>query len=282
VAKPWGRIELDYINHDKFKAINANAICLWHEGKNYCDLRLTDGLIPTATAKHFRFHSKKAIEMLTTSCGPKPGADQPYAPLWEVVSGFGWKMHDYLEHNDCRDEVQERLARYEEERARKKANQKAWRERQKFERRANWPTVTDNVTGYAAVTEPVTGEQRSSPLPGKHQHQHLQISPTERGRGQPPMHIPGLSGRFKVWRWMVDEWVKRLGDQAESFNVEAWLLDLDQRDKLLIPVNTNWKWLDAQWWDEATKRGLVAQAAVVGGEDAMWAAAIRKGPSVRP
>jgi uncharacterized protein YdaU (DUF1376 family) len=106
-------------------------------------------------------------------------------------------------------------------------------------------------------------------------------SPSERGN-QPPLHIPGLSGRFKVWRWMLEEWIGRLGDRAETFDIEAWLLELDARDKLLIPVNTNWKWLDAQWWDEATKRGLVAQAAVVGGEDAMWAAAIRKGPSVRP
>src|SRR5712671_3674522 len=102
MAKPWGRIELDYINHDKFKALNANAMSLWHEGKNYCDVRHTDGLIPMTTAKHFRFYSKKAAAFLLVSAGEKPGAGVPYAPLWEVIEGFGFKMHDYLEHNSSR------------------------------------------------------------------------------------------------------------------------------------------------------------------------------------
>lgn len=106
-------------------------------------------------------------------------------------------------------------------------------------------------------------------------------SAEERGRGKPPLNLQ-LSGRFKVWQWMLDEWFERLGDQAEAFDVEAWLHDLDRKDKLLIPANTNWKWLDAQWWDEATRRGLVAHAAIVGGEDAVYAAIGKKGPSVRP
>lgn len=106
-------------------------------------------------------------------------------------------------------------------------------------------------------------------------------SAEERGRGKPPLNLQ-LSGRFKVWQWMLDEWFERLKEQGEAFDIEAWLHDLDKRDKLLIPANTNWKWLDAQWWDEATKRGLVANAAVLGGDDAMWAEAARKGPSVRP
>ena len=118
MPKPWAKYEIGFIGHDKFRAINANAICLWLEGKNYADSKLTDGLLPIYEVKLWRFYGPKALAMLTTSCGLKPGTSQFYAPLWEPVDGFGWMMHDYLAHNDCREEAQERIAQRERERER--------------------------------------------------------------------------------------------------------------------------------------------------------------------
>lgn len=107
MAKPWARLVQNYINHPKFLALTANAICLWLEGKNYCDMHATDGMIPREALKTFRFAGAKSIEALLRSCGVKPNGEA-YASLWEPHI-VGYRMHDYLEHNDCHDEVKQRL-----------------------------------------------------------------------------------------------------------------------------------------------------------------------------
>lgn len=118
MSKPWGRYEIGYINHPKFRALNQNAICLWWECKNYCDEFHTDGLVPCSVVRGFRFHGAKAVDLLTRSCGMKPN-HQSYAPLWERIDIGGvcyYRMHDYLDHNDCRDKVMDRIAKAEERR----------------------------------------------------------------------------------------------------------------------------------------------------------------------
>lgn len=153
--KPWAKYEVGFINHDKFRAITPNAICLWLEGKNYADDKHTDGLLPEYEVKHWRFYSKKSVALLTTSVGLNPRTDQVYFPLWDAVEGFGFKMHDYLDHNDCKEEVQARIGKADEDRKRRATNQKEWRERQKEDRRQ--AALLEN-----AITEPITGESRSA------------------------------------------------------------------------------------------------------------------------
>jgi hypothetical protein len=80
MPKPWGKYEIDYLDHPKFRALHANAIVLWHEAKNYCDKFQTDGRFPKEIVKTFRFSTAKAVEQLERSCGVKPNGD-PYAPL---------------------------------------------------------------------------------------------------------------------------------------------------------------------------------------------------------
>lgn len=113
MAKPWGRLELNFINHPKFLALTANAIALWLEGKNWSDMQHTDGLIPKEALHTFRFRGVKSIKLLTCSCGSKPDGT-PYQPLWQTMEGFGFKMHDYLNHNDSRDVVLARIGRAED------------------------------------------------------------------------------------------------------------------------------------------------------------------------
>lgn len=110
MAKPWARYEVGFINHAKFRALPSNAICLWLEGKDYADEHLTDGLLPLYIVKGFRHFSRRNMELLMTSAGPKSdGGGEKYAPLWEPHE-MGIKMHDYLEHNDCREVVKARMA----------------------------------------------------------------------------------------------------------------------------------------------------------------------------
>lgn len=108
--KPWAKLEIGYLSHPKFLALSANAICLWHEGKNYCDAHQTDGIIPKDALRTFRFRGVASVSLLLRSCGDKPNGS-PYAPLWEAHATGGYRMHDYLDHNDCRDAV---LARMEQ------------------------------------------------------------------------------------------------------------------------------------------------------------------------
>lgn len=114
MGKPWAKTEIDFINHPKFRALNSNAICLWIEGKNYCDKHMTDGLIPTHIVKQFRFNGRKSVESLMASCGPK-NESHTHAPLWELHP-VGFKMHDYLDYNDCRDVALARIQQAEDER----------------------------------------------------------------------------------------------------------------------------------------------------------------------
>lgn len=109
VAKPWARYEQNYINHPKFLALTANAICLWIEGKNYCDLHQTDGFIPQKSLKTFRFFSQKSLKLLTVSHGNHDGI--AWAPLWETIADLPscFHMHDYLDYNDCREQVLARI-----------------------------------------------------------------------------------------------------------------------------------------------------------------------------
>lgn len=112
MAKPWGKYEIDYLDHPKFRALNANAIVLWMEAKNHCDKFQTDGRFPVAVVRTFRYYSVKGVELLTRSCGVKPNGEH-YAALWGAIDIGGvryYVMHDYLDHNDCRDEVLARIA----------------------------------------------------------------------------------------------------------------------------------------------------------------------------
>lgn len=126
MGKPWSRMEVGYWDHIKFQSLSANAICLWHEGKNYCDKHHTDGLMPLVVVKQFRFHGKKAVDALTAPCEtPKPDGSA-YAALWEAHP-VGWKMHDYLDHNDCREVVEARIAAAEARREAERQRKADWR-----------------------------------------------------------------------------------------------------------------------------------------------------------
>lgn len=119
-------MEVGYWDHIKFQSLSANAICLWHEGKNYCDKHHTDGLMPLVVIKQFRFHGKKAVDALTAPCEtPKPDGSA-YSALWEAHP-VGWKMHDYLDHNDCREVVEARIAAAEARREAERQRKADWR-----------------------------------------------------------------------------------------------------------------------------------------------------------
>jgi hypothetical protein len=254
MGKPWARYEIGFIKHDKFRAISSNAICLWLEGKDYADTKLTDGLLPDYEVKHWRFYSKKSVELLTHSCGVKPGTQTAYAPLWEVVEGFGFKMHDYLDHNPSRDETQARLAEKEKKREADRERLKRWRDAKRH------GDETQDETRFATPNETVETlytEDRSQ-ITDLTVPKERERKPTPDGGGKRPIY---QSDRFVVFEWQHDEIEKMLGPHFLGFDIHAFWDELTQRSRaqgLVIPADreARWKWLQAQVEVEARKRGL--------------------------
>lgn len=150
MAKPWARVQVGYTRHPKFSRLNGNAFGLWHQIKDHCNEFHTDGLITHDTVKEFKFYSKKSMEMLLTPCGLTKMDGAPYAPLIERHP-VGYKMHDFLDHNDCREEVLARTQRAEDEREASRQRVAKWREER---RKADRRNAVTSALPNAPVTPP--------------------------------------------------------------------------------------------------------------------------------
>jgi uncharacterized protein YdaU (DUF1376 family) len=76
--------------------------------------------------------------------------------------------------------------------------------------------------------------------------------PTYVGKQRP---IPGYR-RLRIFRWMLDDIIAMLGDHAEAFDLDKWLLTLDASPGLL-PVEL-WPWIKEQVLEQAAIRGYGA------------------------
>jgi hypothetical protein len=260
MAKPWARLEQNYINHPKFLALNANAICLWHEAKNYCDMQLNDGMFPKAALKTFRFNGAKAVELLTRSCGLKPNGDA-HAPLWDHVDMGGVayiRMHDYLDHNDCREKVQARMRAADEERQRDRDRKTAARAAKEAKRAR--PADVREMSGRTSDGHPAPVREMSGSIT-ETVSVPVSRSPKEQessSRSKRPIY---QSDRFVVFEWQLLELERTLGPHYLGFDLHGFFDDLTQRSRasgLVIPGDREerWKWLQAAVEAEARRRGL--------------------------
>jgi hypothetical protein len=96
---PWVRIDENIIDHPKFIALTPLAFWLWVEGLTYCQKHLTDGHIPKAVVRGMRHYSPAAMAKLTAVLVSGKG------PLWSTDSHGDVHVHDYLTHNDSREEI---------------------------------------------------------------------------------------------------------------------------------------------------------------------------------
>ena len=153
MGKPWSRLEIGYLGHPKFLALNANAICLWHEAKDFCDQQMTDGFLPRDAMKRFRFSSLKTIELLLRSCGPKHDGT-PYTPLLEPCQG-GYRMHDYLEHNPSRDDRAAAAVKADDWRRKERERKAEWRASREISHGTNLgrPKIVERETEVETVQE---------------------------------------------------------------------------------------------------------------------------------
>lgn len=94
----WIRLSDDYVDDEKFQALNDGAFRLWHEAMAYCRKFQTDGIIPFTVMRGLRSHTKGRERQLATP------AREGVAPLWETIPGTGYKVHNYLAWNLSREE----------------------------------------------------------------------------------------------------------------------------------------------------------------------------------
>jgi hypothetical protein len=88
----WVRIHDGAMSHPKILGLSDRAFRVWVRGLSYCQMHLTDGVIPRAAAGVIGATVKSATELNA-------------ARLWTQM-GDGWCVHDYLDWNDAKDTIQ--------------------------------------------------------------------------------------------------------------------------------------------------------------------------------
>jgi hypothetical protein len=298
LPKPWGRYELGYTRHAKFLALTGNAFALWWEAKNHCDENHTDGLFPKEALRTFRFNAPKSVELLTRSCGPKPNGDA-YAPLWEKVDIGGvhhYRMHDYLVHNDCRDEVLERLQdaddRAELRRARDRQRKIEARQHRKAKLSALRASADASADGPPDIPPKTSAASADGPRrvhpPTQTEAEAETQTPVLPSVGRTPTarsKRPIFTGqRLTVFEWQLDELSKTLGPHTDAFGLDEWFYEADRQAVASGLVRSSrdwWPWLEQTTVVEAQRRGLPV-GVVADPYEAELAALMKKGPSVRP
>ncbi len=117
----WVRIHDGAMSNLKIVSLPDSTFRLWIKGLCYCQTALTDGLIPVAALASLGAKTKD-IGLLATP------QIEGRLPLWETHP-LGFKVHDYLEWNDCRDKVLDRQRKT-------KDRKDAWAEKTRSETRS--------------------------------------------------------------------------------------------------------------------------------------------------
>ena len=109
----WLKIEDTVTEHPSFAQLSPFAWTLWLHGLTYCSRNLTDGLIPQAMLTRL-----SALKEPEKAC-----AELVDAGRWHVIEG-GWRVHDYLDHQRSRREVEDERAGAKERQRRSRAKRK--------------------------------------------------------------------------------------------------------------------------------------------------------------
>jgi hypothetical protein len=122
----WVRIDDQFTDHPKAAHAGPLGIAMQVAGLCYCNRYLTDGFIPLAIAPRlldFTGIAEGEPHDVDTKQVNGYAMEWMYvverlekAGMWEVVDG-GWLIHDYLEYNPSREEMQAKRAEVSEKRA---------------------------------------------------------------------------------------------------------------------------------------------------------------------
>jgi hypothetical protein len=112
----WVALDVDYFRNPKVRQAGAQGRALHLASICYSGAWRTDGAITPSALRQVLIDAeapRRAVTLVVET------------GLW-VPNGSGWMVHDYLEHQESREEA---LAAIEKARAGGRARQKRWRER---------------------------------------------------------------------------------------------------------------------------------------------------------
>jgi hypothetical protein len=110
----WIKVDDGITEHPKFAALTSDAWALWLHGTTYASRNRTDGLIPAAM-----------LGRLSNVKNPtRVAAELVAAGLWHEVDA-GFEIHDYLEHQRSREQIDADRAAADERQRRSRARRKA-------------------------------------------------------------------------------------------------------------------------------------------------------------
>jgi hypothetical protein len=97
----WVRIHDGAMHNMKISALSNSAFRLWIRGLCYCQMGMTDGLIPFEALRDMGAKAKDVRQLNASLVAGK-------GPLWESIDGFGYKVKDYLFWNDSKEVIEGR------------------------------------------------------------------------------------------------------------------------------------------------------------------------------
>jgi hypothetical protein len=158
---PFGRLHEEAAGEDKLLIISDAAWRMWGMGLIYCQKNLTDGFIDERAIELWGVKAKPWRRVADELCREQV---KGRAPLWERVDG-GYKVHDYLQWNDSKEEIlqarqgaKDRIARFRERQR---------QEREDLERRVREAELA-GVTGVRNALQPA--EQNAEHHGEQHAH----------------------------------------------------------------------------------------------------------------
>ncbi len=180
----WVRIHDGAMTHLKIIRLSDAAFRLWVHGLSYCQMNLTDGQIPQQALPLIGARRRAVVELVS-------------AQLWERTDQ-GIAVHDYLDWNDGREDIQRK-------RAAAKTRYQRWQQHQRDNGAAN-------ARSNALATPPI--------------HHTTDESQRETRRAHRGLAFAG--SRLQVPTFLHEEFTRELGHRGPDFELSGWYHRLDE------------------------------------------------------
>lgn len=207
----WLKIDDNFAQHPKVAALADAAFRLHVSAMCYASRNLTDGFIPQSVLRMLAWKSSDpdndAIELVQ-------------AGLWDTEPD-GWRIHDYLEYNPSRDEIE--------------ADREAARERMRQMRKRSSPDVRPNFAGSSENVRPniqrTSGEVREkfvNPDPDPHIDDDDRAVPPEESEPQATKVDPNYAAAVNAYEQhfgvINPAYAQDLGELVDAYPIASILV----------------------------------------------------------
>ncbi len=212
----WFKLDDNFARNPKVLQCSPEAMWLYVAAGCYCGQYLTDGVVPA-----------QAIPGLTTIRKPMPRAFELVAAgLWHVVDGGdAYEMHDYLDYNPSREQV--------EEERRKARERRTNGGKRSGERRAN--VTNPDPTRPEVLTEPLGDTPKTPRSRGTRIDETFTV--TEAMGAWVLERCPNVDWNFQTEKF-VNFWKAKAGKDAVKADWERtwrnWMMEAQERSLRLV------------------------------------------------